>query len=98
MFSSWLPTLMRMMGWSMSHSMYALGLFGIGGIIGGFVLGWITDRGFIQNALLAASSGASITVSVLAFAPSSLFLGATLIVCMGAGSVGAVYTLNAVAA
>ena len=96
--SSWLPTLMRLYGWSIENSVHAIMVFSFGGIVGGFLLGWLVDRGQIRSCLLAGFIFTGIAMLALNVAPPAIWIWMTLIGVMGAGMIGISYAVAALAA
>ncbi len=98
MISSWLPTLMSLAGWSMDNAVRALMMFSFGGIIGGFLLSWVVDRGRVKAALLAGFAITALALGLLGATPPNVSLWMALITLMGIGVIGAANALTAVAA
>lgn len=98
MISSWLPTLMHLAGWSVENSARAIMAFSFGGVLGGFVLGWLVDRGKVQAAIFLGFGLTAIALVALRLLPDSIALWMTMIVMIGAGTIGVSYALVAVAA
>ena len=97
MISSWLPTLMHLMEWSLDSAIRALMVFSFGGILGGFFLSWMVDIGRIRSALLLGFGLTATALGGLQVAPANFAVWMTLISMMGAGIIGAANALTAVA-
>ncbi len=98
MLSSWLPTLMHMVGWSMENSVRAVMTFSFGGILGGFFLSWMVDAGKVRTALLLGFGLTGCALFGTRIAPDHIALWMALTTMMGAGTIGAANALTAVAA
>lgn len=98
MISSWLPTLMHLSGWSMEDSVRAVMVFSFGGVIGGFLLGWMVDRGHILAANCLGFGTTALALATLNIAPLHTGIWMFLIFLMGAGNMGVAYALTAFAA
>jgi AAHS family 4-hydroxybenzoate transporter-like MFS transporter len=98
MISSWMPTLMTLAGWSMSNAVRTVSYFSFGGIFGGFLLGWMVDRGRIGLPLFAAFGSAAVFLAAFQVVPPLVPVWMTVITLMGAGTVGIAYGLAAIAA
>lgn len=96
--SSWLPTLMRLHGWSIENSVHAIMVFSFGGIVGGFLLGWLVDRGRITTCLLASFVCTAVAMVALNVVPASIWIWMSLIGVMGGGMIGVSYAMAALAA
>ncbi len=96
--SSWLPTLMRLYGWSIDNSVRAIMVFSFGGIVGGFLLGWLVDRRRIRGALLLGFVASGLAMLSLNIAPTQIGLWMTLIAVIGGGMIGINYAMTALAA
>lgn len=96
--SSWLPTLMRLYGWSIENSVRAIMVFSFGGIVGGFLLGWLVDRSRIRPALLLGFIASGLAMLSLNIAPTQIGLWMTLIAVIGGGMIGINYAMTALAA
>ncbi len=98
MMSSWLPTLMHLSGWSMEDAVHSVMVFSFGGVIGGFILGWMVDRGKILPAMYLGFGLTALALAALNVAPLHTGLWLFLITLMGAGNMGVAYALTAFAA
>ena len=95
---SWLPTLMKLSGWSLEASVQAITAYSFGGLLGGFALGWLVDRGRTRFGLALGFATTGLAVAALPVVPEHLAIWMGLIVAMGAGVVGVSFALAAVAA
>ncbi len=98
MMSSWLPTLMHLSGWSMEDAVRSVMVFSFGGVIGGFIQGWMVDRGRILSAMILGFGITAASLAALNIAPLHTGLWLFLITLMGAGNMGVAYALTAFAA
>ena len=98
MISSWLPTLMNLSGWSIENSARAIMSFSFGGVLGGFVLGWLVDSGRVRTAIFTGFGATAAALVLLNLVPDNLAVWMVLIVLMGSGTIGVSYALVAVAA
>jgi len=96
--SSWLPTLMRMYGWPIADSVRGIMYFSLGGVIGGFLIGWLVDRGITAPALYAGFVVAGLGAVGLTIAPAEVLLWMVMIALIGAGVIGVSYAIAALAA
>ncbi|MFV8818709.1 MFS transporter [Haliea sp. E17] len=96
--SSWLPTLMRMYGWPIAESVRGIMYFSFGGVVGGFVIGWLVDRQHTGLALYSGFVVAGAGAIGLTVAPPEVLLWMTLIALIGAGVIGVSYAIAALAA
>lgn len=96
--SSWLPTLMRMHGWPIADSVRAIMYFSLGGVIGGFVIGWLVDRQRTSPALYGGFVLAGMGAVGLTVAPPDAALWMLLVAMIGAGVIGVSYAIAALAA
>ncbi len=96
--SSWLPTLMRMHGWPIAESVRAIMFFSLGGVIGGFIIGWLVDRGRTAPALYGGFMVAGLAFVGITMAPPEVALWMLLIALVGAGVIGVSYAIAALAA
>ncbi|WP_167854734.1 MFS transporter [Mangrovimicrobium sediminis] len=96
--SSWLPTLMHMNGWTLAASVRGIMYFSLGGVLGGFVIGWLVDRRHTALALYGGFAVAGLALLALLVAPADLFLWMSLVGLVGAGVVGVSYAIGALAA
>ena len=97
MITTWLPTLLTLSGWEMDVAVYSVTAFSIGGIVGGVILGWLVDRGRTRGAVVLAFGSTIAALTALYVVPDTVAVWMTLIVIMGAGTVGVSYALAAVA-
>ncbi|MFV8820010.1 MFS transporter [Haliea sp. E17] len=98
MMSSWLPTLMHLSGWSMEDAVRSVMVFSFGGVIGGFIQGWMVDRGRILPAISLGFGITALSLAALNIAPLHTGLWLFLITVMGAGNMGVAYALTSFAA
>ncbi len=95
---SWLPTQLRGARWSNSQAMRGAGMIQLGGVIGGLLVSWYSDRGKTVGALVCAYSVASVALASFLVVPSETTSWGTLILLLGAGISGAQLALYALAA
>ena len=96
--SSWLPTLMNLHGWDVNTSVYAIMVFSLGGILGGFAIGWLVDRNRTALALIVGLVSAGIAMALLATSPPAVIVWMVLIAVIGGGIIGVSYAVAALAA
>jgi len=96
--SSWLPTLMHIHGWSLDTSVRALMFFSFGGVVGGFLIGWLVDRKQTAPALSGGFIAAGSALAGLVIAPVDFVTWMALITVIGGGIIGVSYAVAALAA
>ncbi len=96
--SSWLPTLMRLYGWSIESSVHAIMVYSFGGIVGGFLLGWLVDKGHYRLCLMTGFVITGLAMLALNVIPAEIWMWMILIAVMGGGMIGVTYAVTALAA
>jgi AAHS family 4-hydroxybenzoate transporter-like MFS transporter len=95
--SSWIPTIMSVAGWSMTHSAYAASAYSLGGVFGGYLLGWLVDKKLIKFALALGFGATGLSLAALLVVPPIVPVWLMFITIMSAGNVGATYAMAAIA-
>jgi MFS transporter, AAHS family, 4-hydroxybenzoate transporter len=96
--SSWLPTLLRSTGVSLSTAALVTAMFQVGGTIGAIVLGWLMDR-FDPHYVLAASyAAAGVFTAAIGSLTASPWLAAVAVFCAGFCISGSQVGANALSA
>ena len=95
---SWIPRLMEESGFDASVGRDAFFQFNLGGVLGIYVLGWLSTRFRLSNIILVLSLLASIGMVAFAFAPKQLNLMLVLILLIGITQQGAFTGLYSAAA
>ena len=95
---SWIPRLMEESGFDAAVGRDAFFQFNLGGVLGIYVLGWLSTRFRLSNIILVLSLLASLGMVVFAFAPNDLSLLLALILLIGITQQGAFTGLYSAAA
>jgi AAHS family 4-hydroxybenzoate transporter-like MFS transporter len=95
---SWLPTMLKSIGWSLGEASRGSAMMQIGGIVGGVALSWLLDRGRATTALVTAFVSMIVIFLLFSQTPSTVLLWSILLVLGGGFSMGAHFALNALAA
>lgn len=95
---SWIPKLMEDSGYERSVGRTAFFLFNFGGVIGIYVLGWLSTRWKLTNLILVLSLSSAVGMVIFALAPNQLRLLLTLIFLIGVLQQGGFTGLYGVAA
>ncbi|NOX70323.1 MAG: MFS transporter [Gammaproteobacteria bacterium] len=95
---SWIPILMEDSGFDAAVGHQALFLFNLGGVIGIYLLGWLSTRLKLTNLILVLSVSSAVGMIVFAMVPSHLNLLLVLILLIGILQQGGFTGLYAVAA
>ena len=79
---SWIPKLMEDSGYSAAVGRDAFFLFNLGGVIGIYLMGWLSTRYKLTNLILYLSLTAAVGMVIFAMAPNqlNLLLGMTLLI------------------
>jgi MFS family permease len=80
---SWIPKLMEDSGYSASVGQKAFFNFNLGGVIGIYILGWMSTRWKLSNLIFLMSIGAAAAMVTFAYAPDNLPLLMALILIIG---------------
>jgi len=95
---SWIPKLMEDSGYERSVGRTAFFLFNFGGVIGIYVLGWLSTRWKLTNLILVLSLSSAVGMVIFALAPNNLNLLLVLIFLIGILQQGGFTGLYGVAA
>jgi len=95
---SWIPKLMEDSGYERSVGRTAFFLFNFGGVIGIYVLGWLSTRWKLTNLILILSLSSAVGMVIFALAPNQLNLLLFLIFLIGILQQGGFTGLYGVAA
>jgi len=95
---SWIPNLMENSGYDHAVGRYAFFLFNLGGVIGIYLMGWMSTRWKLTNLILILSLSSAVGMVVFALAPKQLNLLLGLILLIGILQQGGFTGLYAVAA
>jgi len=95
---SWIPKLMEDSGFDAAVGHQAFFLFNLGGVIGIYLLGWLSTRLKLTNLILVLSVSSAVGMIVFALVPSHLNLLLVLILLIGILQQGGFTGLYAVAA
>lgn len=95
---SWIPKLMEDSGYERSVGRTAFFLFNFGGVIGIYVLGWLSTRWKLTNLILILSLSSAVGMVAFAMAPNQLNLLLLMIFLIGILQQGGFTGLYAVAA
>lgn len=95
---SWIPNLMENSGYDHAVGRYAFFLFNLGGVIGIYLMGWMSTRWKLTNLILILSLSSAVGMVVFALAPNELNLLLGLILLIGILQQGGFTGLYAVAA
>ena len=96
--ANWLPMLMKQAGFALEHSMAAVVVFNLGGILGGLGLAAGIDRYGPVPGLALGYLVATLSVLGVAASSDSLAIMLSMVFCAGIGVVGGQFCLNAVVA
>ncbi len=80
---SWIPKLMEDSGYSASVGHDAFFNFNLGGVIGIYLMGWMSTRWKLSNLIFGLSLGSAIGMVIFAYAPNNLPLLMGLILLIG---------------
>jgi benzoate transport len=80
---SWIPKLMEDSGYSASVGHDAFFNFNLGGVIGIYLMGWMSTRWKLSNLIFVLSFGSAIGMVIFAYAPNNLPLLMGLILMIG---------------
>jgi AAHS family benzoate transporter-like MFS transporter len=92
--STWLPKLMQGAGYDMGSSIMTLMSLSLGGIIGAYVGGLLSDKWNPKYALMTLYGTAALAVALMSFQMDIVLLNIVVMV-SGMGTLGAQYTFNA---
>jgi AAHS family 4-hydroxybenzoate transporter-like MFS transporter len=95
---SWLPTMLKNIGWSLGDASRGSATMQIGGLVGGLTLSFLIDRGHVRNALLATFGGMIVVFSLFSVTPQTIAVWSALLLIGGALTNGTHHALNALAA
>lgn len=95
---SWLPTMLKNSGWSLGDASRGSATMQIGGLVGGLLLSFFIDRGWIRNALLTTFGGMIIVFALFSLTPQTVLIWSALLLIGGALTNGTHHALNALAA
>jgi AAHS family 4-hydroxybenzoate transporter-like MFS transporter len=95
---SWLPTMLKNIGWSLGDASRGSATMQIGGLVGGLALSFLIDRGQIRNALLTTFCGMIVVFSLFSLTPQTVAVWSVLLLIGGALTNGTHHALNALAA
>jgi len=95
---SWLPGLLRQLGMPVSAGVTAFSCFGVGGIIGSLIQGYLMAGGRGRRVLAIEFAVSAVLIALLAFAGDSYALTLTLTLLLGISVQGAQAGLNGLAA
>jgi MFS transporter, AAHS family, benzoate transport protein len=84
---TWLPQIMRKLGYNLGSSLSFFAVFMLSSAIGGILIGRIADRFGTRATLVASYVFGAISIAALAF-KGSLALNYVLVACAGFGSIG----------
>jgi AAHS family 4-hydroxybenzoate transporter-like MFS transporter len=95
---SWLPTMLKNVGWSLGDASRGSATMQIGGLVGGLALSFLIDRGQVRNALLGTFAGMIVVFSLFSLTPQTIAVWSALLLIGGAMTNGTHHALNALAA
>ncbi len=80
---SWIPSLMEYSGYSASIGHFAFILFNVGGVIGIYIMAWMSTRWKLSNLIFLLSFSSAVGMVIFAYAPNQLSLLYGLILLIG---------------
>ncbi|RAU48530.1 MFS transporter [Pseudomonas sp. RIT412] len=95
--SSWLPTLFKAAGRTLPDAIHMMSLFQFGGVLGGLLLGYLVDRGWIRSLPMSFVIGGCMSMLIAWMNQASVYLSAV-VVLAGAGVIGSQLCINALCA
>jgi MFS family permease len=95
---SWIPKLMEDSGFDVASGRYAFFLFNLGGVIGIFLIGWMSTRWTLTNLIFYLSGASAVGMVVFALVPNNLNLLLSLTLLIGILQQGGFTGLYAAAA
>jgi MFS transporter, AAHS family, 4-hydroxybenzoate transporter len=98
MLVNWLPTLLRMQGWTASQAPKGAVMIQAGGLAGGLILSWCVYKGKTVRAMLAAYIIAAAALGLFTILPSSGPSWWVLLLMVGCGISGSQFVLNTLSA
>lgn len=95
---SWLPSILRLVGFPMERALYVAASAGIGGMIGGLIIAWACDKFGFARVLTPASVITAAALAVTGFVTGDMVPTVIAIVLVGALVGGLQFGLHALAA
>jgi AAHS family 4-hydroxybenzoate transporter-like MFS transporter len=96
--ASWLPTLLKESGLSLTAALREAAMFQVGGVLGGFALAWLMQRWGPYSVLSVSYFLTAAALAVLGTGVPNVALATLLIAIMGNGVVGGQVALNVLSA
>lgn len=95
---SWLPTMLKSIGWSLGDASRGSAYMQAGGIVGGLIISWLLDHGRSAAALLTTFAAMAVVFLLFLATPPTVLAWSSLLVLGGGLCLAAHYALNALAA
>jgi MFS transporter, AAHS family, 4-hydroxybenzoate transporter len=95
---SWLPTMLKSIGWSLGDASRGSAYMQAGGIVGGLIISWLLDHGRSAVALLTTFAAMAVVFLLFLATPPTVLAWSSLLVLGGGLCLAAHYALNALAA
>lgn len=95
---SWTPMLLHEMGWSPAHAILATTAIPIGGIVGGVVIGFASDKIGAEKVLMVTYTLATVAVAVIGTFTLPDYVIVFLFGVVGLGAIGGIINLSVISA